>query len=253
MRRPPPFKRGAARINTLSSSPPAMPVAKLWRLAERKGSRVIVALDLVPERPSKLVEGIADYVAGVKVGLPLLLTWGLDELRDLAGRFSDELYLLCDFKLADVPFIMVEELRLIARLGFDGAVVHLFQGGVESVASALEDLDLFGVVAMTHRESQLIDAHTDELVEAALRAGLEGCVVPATKPEVIRRVRSLAPRMVLLSPGVGAQGAPIGSAVAAGADFEIVGRAVVAHADPPSAARAARDAVRAALLRAGFK
>lgn len=221
-----------------------MPVSKIWKLAEERGSRVILALDAPRGDPSELIARVEDYIVGVKVGLPLLLTWGLDELRNLSDKFSESLYMLCDFKLADIPDVVAEELKLIKGLGFDGAIVHLFQGGVEEVTGIPGRPEVFGIAAMTHKGSRLIDQHFCELVEAAVRAGLEGCVVPATKPEVIEAARRIAPSMLLLSPGVGAQGAPFGSAVASGADFEIVGRAIVASADPRSTARAARDEIR---------
>lgn len=230
-----------------------MASSKLAELAVEKGSKVILALDAVDERPDKVVEEVEDYIVGVKVGLPLLLKWGLEEVLSLSERFRGSLYMLCDFKLADIPSIMIEELRLIKRLGFNGAIIHLFQGGVEEVVQAQIRPEIFGLVAMTHEGSRLIDQHFRELTEEALRAGLEGCVVPATKPHVIRTVRELLPDKLLLSPGVGAQGAPFGSAIAAGADFEIVGRAITASTDRRRAAKAVRDSIRSASVKAELK
>jgi len=218
---------------------------KLWELAESKGSRLIVALDSVPVEPKKLVKEIEEYVVGVKVGLPLLLQWGSQAVRELCEAFRGTLYMLCDFKLADIPAVMVEELKLISELGFDGAIVHLFQGGIKAVATAADRPELFGLAAMTHSESRLLEVHFGELVHEALEAGLDGLVVPATKPELVRAARKIAPGATLLAPGVGAQGALPGSALEAGADFEIVGRLVVASPDPCLAARAVRDAHRA--------
>lgn len=227
--------------------------SKLSRLAAEKGSRVILALDALNDRPSKVVEEVEEYIVGVKVGLPLVLKWGLEEVKELVESFSSNLYMLCDFKLADIPQVVIEELQLIKELGFDGAIIHLFQGGVEEIARAQERPEIFGLVAMTHEGSKLLDQHYRELVEVVVTLGLEGCVVPATKPDIIKAVRSLAPNKLLLSPGVGAQGAPFGSAIAAGADFEIVGRAITASSDRGSAARVVRDSIREALVRAGLK
>jgi len=55
--------------------------------------------------------------------------------------------------------------------------------------------------------------------------------------------------MLIISPGVGAQGAPFGSAIRAGADYEIVGRAIYASQDPAAAAHAAVEEQRKALRR----
>jgi len=218
---------------------------KLWELAKSKGSRLIVALDSVPVEPRELVEKVEEYAVGVKVGLPFLLRWGPRAVEGLCKAFRSTLYMLCDFKLADIPDIVSEELKLISELGFDGAIVHLFQGGIKAVAAAAGRLELFGLVAMTHPESRLLDAHFSELAREALEAGIEGLVVPATKPELVRAARRIAPGATLLSPGVGVQGALPGSALEAGADFEIVGRLIVANPDPRSAAKAVRDAHRA--------
>ena len=222
-----------------------MRARKLWELAESKGSRLIVALDSVPAEPRELVGEVEEYAVGVKVGLPLLLRWGLQAVKELCETFCGTLYLLCDFKLADIPPVVAEELKLIGELGFDGAIVHLFQGGIKSVSTGGSRPELFGLVAMTHPESKLLDAHFKELMREALEAGLEGLVIPATKPEIVKAARKAAPDATLLAPGVGAQGPLPGSALEAGADFEIVGRLIVASSDPRSVARAVRDAQRA--------
>lgn len=219
--------------------------SKIWELAESKDSRLIVALDKVSEEPKKLVVKFEEYAVGVKVGLPLLLQWGPKAVRELCEAFHDKLYMLCDLKLADIPHIVAEELSLIKEMGFDGAIVHLFQGGIKTISSTSSRPELFGLVAMTHPESRLLEAHFNELVGEALDAGLEGLVVPATKPVLVKAARKAAPNAILVAPGVGAQGSSPGSALEAGADFEIVGRMIVASPDPSSAARTVREAQRA--------
>lgn len=90
-----------------------------------------------------------------------------------------------------------------------------------------------------------------------------GLVVGATQPAEIARVRKTAPSLPLLVPGIGAQGGDINAAVAAGLDAAGAGmiinssRAIIfagkdenfaqAAAD---AARATRDAIRAAKVKA---
>lgn len=90
-----------------------------------------------------------------------------------------------------------------------------------------------------------------------------GLVVGATQPAEIARVRKIAPSLPLLVPGIGAQGGDVNAAVAAGLDAAGAGmiinssRAIIfagkdenfaqAAAD---AARATRDAIRAAKVKA---
>ncbi|RLF05533.1 MAG: orotidine 5'-phosphate decarboxylase [Thermoprotei archaeon] len=224
-----------------------MKPAKLWEVAEAKESRVIVAVDAPTPDLRGLIRLVKDYAAGVKVGLPALLRWGPEALKSLCEEYGEELYLLCDFKLADIPYIVAEELKAIREIGFDGAILHLFQGGVEEVAALEDRPDLYGVVAMSHPQAELLNSHFRELLTEAIRAGLEGCVVPATREAVVREVRRIAPGLTLLAPGVGAQGANPGAAVSAGADFEIVGRAITRSPDPRLACRRVRDSINAAL------
>ncbi|MEM1509443.1 MAG: orotidine 5'-phosphate decarboxylase / HUMPS family protein [Thermofilaceae archaeon] len=220
-------------------------LGKLWGLAHEKGTRVIVALDTIPAEPYLIIEFIKEYAVGLKIGLPFLLRWGPEIIRNLCEKYGEALYMLCDMKLADIPYVVSEELILIKELGFDGAIVHVFQGGIQELSKLSNRPNLFGLIAMSHPQSTLIDAHLEDLLKAVIDAGAEGCVVPATKPDIIGRVRRLAPRLTLLAPGIGAQGPQPGSAIEAGADFEIIGRAVTLSEDPSRACKVARDEINA--------
>jgi len=79
-----------------------------------------------------------------------------------------------------------------------------------------------------------------------------GLVIGATYPEVLARVRALAPDMWFLLPGVGSQGGDLEASVSAGLDARCSGvivnvsRAVYGAADPGAAARELRDRIEAA-------
>ena len=225
----------------------------MWELAEAKRSRLIVALDNAFSELGEAIEAARQYAVGVKIGLIPLLKQGPLAVKNFCAKYGDELYLLCDLKLADIPYVVMKELEAIRSLGFDGAILHLVQGGVDEVARLPERPDLFGVAAMSHPQSRIIDEKFDELVKEAAEAGIEGLIVPATKPSFITRARKKTSRLTLLSPGIGAQGAEPGSAITAGADFEIVGRAVTQAANPEAACRRIRDAINAALKLRGSR
>jgi len=82
--------------------------------------------------------------------------------------------------------------------------------------------------------------------------GNVGLVVGATYPEAVRRLRSLAPQMPFLVPGVGAQGGDLQAAVDAGLDAAGLGliisasRAIMYDPRPDEAARRTRDAINTA-------
>ena len=221
--------------------------SKLKKIAVEKRSRVVLALDYYPHGRdpldfwSSLLSDVGDLVAGVKVGLPALLSVGTEGLRELVESFSGDVYFIADFKLADIEDIVRSVAQSVLGMGFDGVIVHLFPL-CYSRLSAREggrSLDFYGVASMSC-PSTLMDAHLDELLDYAVKLGLAGVVVGANKPGAIRRARErLGSQALILSPGVGAQGVEPGAAVAAGADFEIVGRAVAASPSP----RAARERI----------
>jgi orotidine-5'-phosphate decarboxylase len=83
--------------------------------------------------------------------------------------------------------------------------------------------------------SVIMDKVIEQVVNESMLAEPAGFVVPATRPIVIEKVKKMLPangRFILLSPGVGAQGAPYGSAIAKGAHFEVIGRSIYESADP---------------------
>jgi uridine monophosphate synthetase len=79
-----------------------------------------------------------------------------------------------------------------------------------------------------------------------------GLVIGATFPDVLARVRAIAPNMWFLLPGVGSQGGDLEASVRAGLDARgrgvivNVSRAVYGAADPGAAARELRDRIEAA-------
>jgi uridine monophosphate synthetase len=94
------------------------------------------------------------------------------------------------------------------------------------------------------------------LYEQVARLALEwnqkdnlGLVVGATQPEALRRVRSIAPSLWFLAPGVGAQGGDLRAALQAGLRSDGLGmlipvsRALSRAADPRQAARELRDQI----------
>jgi orotidine-5'-phosphate decarboxylase len=193
--------------------------------------------------PAHLEELLRRF-AGVKIGLPLLLERGPEEVRAI-NRVADRLGIMkvADFKLADIGDVMAKSLEGIKRLGFDVAIAHAFvgvRGGLEVLVNRARDLGIRValVVSMSHEGSrEFYDRNLRDFLEVARNLGVWGLIAPATRPQVIRECRRfLGSTFKILSPGVGAQGAEFGSAICAGADYEIVGRYVLRSPDPVRAA-----------------
>jgi len=211
-----------------------MALEKVWEIAEVKNSRIILALDFLNPRFSieKFVSEVADLVAGVKIGLPFLLKYGNKAIKELVKEYSDDMYLLADFKLADIPSVVKDELRRISELGFDGAITHLFQGGLYRVREITCPIDLIGVLYMSHPDAYLFEKNIECLLEEAIKGKVDGVVVGARQSKVIKLAKQRLDGVTVFSPGIGIQGGGYGEAIRNGADFEIIGRAISLSDNP---------------------
>jgi orotidine-5'-phosphate decarboxylase len=72
-------------------------------------------------------------------------------------------------------------------------------------------------------------------------------IAPATRPGRISEIRKIVGQLLILAPGVGAQGGSAADAIRAGADYVIVGRSIYASPDPAKAARGISEEVRSVL------
>jgi orotidine-5'-phosphate decarboxylase len=202
-------------------------------------SRAIIAIDPSPgtslDRWVSVTSSLCDLVAGFKVGLPFMFSYGVSGLRALRG--SCDRLLIADFKLADIDYVMVSALSHVIDY-VDGVIAHAFiglKGGLEELKSYLDSVGvkLILVISMSHEGSlDVIDVNVDRLLWVAGRLKPWGLVAPATRPHIISHVRGRAPWAVILAPGVGVQGARPGDGIRAGADYEIVGRLVTEASDP---------------------
>ncbi|MCX8196559.1 MAG: orotidine-5'-phosphate decarboxylase [Acidilobaceae archaeon] len=216
-------------------------------------SRLVIAIDPEGEpleQWAKLASQVCEEAWGLKVGLPFLLSYGLRGLGEL--RRACDKFVIADLKLADIAPVMKSSAALL-RGYVDAVIAHSFvgyAGALDELKEALEamEMKLILVASMSHRGSEeVIDPSIERVMEVIRRADPWGLVAPATRPQIIRLLRERSFPQKIFSPGVGAQGAPPGSAIAAGADYEIVGRSITRAPDPLAAARAINLAHRRAL------
>ncbi len=202
-------------------------------------SRVIVAIDPKPnvslDHWVSLTSSLCGFIAGLKVGLPFILSYGVNGLRALRGSCGK--LLIADLKLADIDHVMVLTVSYISRY-VDGVIAHAFiglKGGLEGLKRYLDSMGvkLVLVISMSHEGSvDVIDANVDRLLWVADNLKPWGLVAPATRSHVISYARSKAPWAVILAPGIGVQGARPGDGIRAGADYEIIGRLITEAPNP---------------------
>lgn len=202
----------------------------------KKGTRLILALDETdPPKALSVAEMVKDQVDAIKINWPLVLSGGPETIT----RLSRLAPVICDFKVADIP----NTNRLIAeeafRRGASGIIVQGFVGhdSARAVVEAARGKDVFIVTEMSHPGGKEFTAPAaDRLARLAVEVGASGVIAPATRPDRIAHIRSLVGGLLILSPGVGAQGGSAAEAIAFGADFVIVGRSIYGDADPEGAA-----------------
>jgi len=219
---------------------PTLPLGPFVRLRHR----LILAADLTDvDRARAVVQAVGDRVDAIKVNWPLVLVGGLGIVRDLAK----DGYVLCDFKIADIPNtnrLIVEE---AVRAGASGVICHGFPGedSVRACVDAAKGGDVFVVTEMSHPGGQEYTAKfAEDFARLAVRAGAAGIIAPATRPDRVKALRSIVGARLILAPGVGAQGGKASDAVGAGADAVIVGRAIYEAKDPAKVAREIADEIR---------
>jgi len=207
-----------------------MAFEKLWRLSNEKKSRLILAVDedRALENIEDLLKEVGSLVVGVKLGFPAAFNLGFSRIKDVISDRRDEFYFLADFKLADIPYIVNLTLLKLKDIGFDGATVHIFQRGLEE-ALVGNVPEAIGIAAMSHN-SPLLDREFIDSLNYAKKVGIRGLVVGALKEDLIAEGKRRG--FTIFSPGIGVQGGKFAQAIKAGADFEIVGRAITRAKDP---------------------
>jgi orotidine-5'-phosphate decarboxylase len=216
--------------------------------------RLIVALDLSSvEAAESIVARLGEAVSFYKIGYQLAFAGGLDLARRLADN-GKQVFL--DLKLHDIGNTVANGVESVARLGASFLTVHAYPQTMRAAVAARGEsgLRILAVTVLTsYDDSDLAAAGYDFTVAelAAERAaqardmGIDGLVCSGEEAAALRKIAGH--RMVLVTPGIRPAGADAGdqkrimtpaSAIAAGADYLVVGRPIVAAADPKAAAQA---------------
>ncbi|MEX0865309.1 MAG: orotidine-5'-phosphate decarboxylase [Acidimicrobiia bacterium] len=215
-------------------------------------SPILLALDFpTVSEAHEMASVMAPHVGGFKVGLALLLGEGRGAIQQIA-RLG--LPVFADAKLHDIPNTVEAAARALAGQGARWVTVHAGGGRrmVEAAVGGLGDgLDgrpagVLVVTVLTSLDdgdlratgvSRAVGDQVAAMADLAANAGAEGVICP---PAAIGRVKEVAPQLTVVVPGLRIDddwhdqkqvGSPL-EALAAGADYLVMGRAITRAADP---------------------
>ena len=216
--------------------------------------RLILSLDLPSlEQAEAMVARLGDSVTFYKVGYQIGFAGGLA----LARRLMDSgKQMFLDFKLHDIANTVQKGVESIAKTGATFATVHAYPQTMKAAVAGKKGtgLKILAVTVLTSfDDSDLAEAGYAMKVSAlvAKRAqqardlGIDGLVCSGEEAANLRGI--VGEKIALVVPGIRPAGSAAGDqkrvmtpakAIAAGADYLVVGRPIVEAADPKAAAYA---------------
>jgi orotidine-5'-phosphate decarboxylase len=223
--------------------------------------QLLVALDVDTAAEARaLADRLRGAVGGFKIGSRLFTSEGPPLVEELASR-GDRVFL--DLKFHDIPTTVAGAVTAATRLGVWMVNVHA-SGGSAMMRAARAAADeeaarwsrpvplVIAVTMLTSLDQQALaeigldqsmTAHVERLAALAEASGLDGVVASPQEIDVIRR--RVGRRFAVVTPGIRGAGDPRGDqsrtmsaaeALAAGASYLVVGRPIIAAADPRAAA-----------------
>lgn len=215
---------------------------------------IIVALD-VPNQPEALqvVETLGDSVGFYKIGMQLFTRLGPSIVNEIRARGAR---VFLDLKFHDIPNTVEHAVRSACELGVDLMTIHL-SGGSKMVQAAARGAEgspalILGVTVLTSSSQETlrevaiestVEDQVMRLARIAHESGLGGVVASPQELPMLRR--EFGGGLKIVTPGVRPTWAAANDqqrimtpreAVAAGADYLVIGRPILAHANPRKAA-----------------
>lgn len=194
-----------------------------------------------------IARAVEPFVDAIKLPWVFVMANGVRALGKIRGEV--DLPIIADFKVADIPEISSTIVSRAIESGADGITLQGFVGK-DTLKMCIEEAHkssayTFVVTEMSHPGAeQFMQPVGAEIAELARELGSDGIVAPATRPERTREYRRIVgDEVMIISPGVGAQGATFGEAIRAGADYEIIGRVIYRAQEPANAAKDASEMI----------
>jgi orotidine-5'-phosphate decarboxylase len=230
---------------------------------------IIVALDVpTAEAALKLAEQLAPVSGGFKIGSELFTSAGPDIVRRIRERGA---LVFLDLKFHDIPNTVAKAVVAAVRLDVQMLTIHT-SGGLEMMRAAEKSAQdtakslgvtaplVLGVTVLTSSNNETLAeigcepnvvAQVERLARFAVKAGLRGLVCSPLEIVALRKI--LPAQVQLVTPGIrtGAEKADDQKrtlspreAMAAGANWLVIGRPIYAAENPRAAAEKILESLR---------
>ena len=215
--------------------------------------RLIVALDVPSlDAAQAMVARLGSAVSFYKIGYQLAFAGGLDYASELTQSGKS---VFLDLKLHDIGNTVAAGVKSVAGLGASFLTVHAYPQVMQAAVAAREqNLRILAVTVLTSLNDADLKETGDATTVAELAArraaqardlGVDGLVCSPEEVANLRRI--VGAGLILVTPGIRPAGSDTGdqkrvatpaAAIAAGADYLVVGRPIISAPDPKAAAAA---------------
>lgn len=223
--------------------------------------RIIVALDVPSVAEARtIVNELSGAVGAFKVGLQLFTAGGPGFVRELS-QAGTRVFL--DLKFHDIPNTVAHAGVEVAKLGVWMFNIHA-SGGSEMIRQTVDSVErycglegvekplILGVTVLTSSDDSTlrvtgvgsgVEDQVTRLAKLSAENGLDGVVASPREVNVVRTAVG-APGFRVVTPGIRSSSATtddqrrvmsIGDALAAGSDYVVIGRPILAASDRLSA------------------
>ena len=218
----------------------------------KAADKIIVALDVATEKKAlDLVDKLRGDISFFKVGLQLYTGAGPEVVRQIRATGAK---VFLDLKLHDIPNTVARAVESAAELGVQMLTIHL-SGATEMIRAAMaarkEGTSVLGVTVLTSLTDESIqeigitegiNKHVLRLTQLGVSARIDGIVASPFEVQTLRA--GFGDKIKIVTPGVRPGWAEPGDqkrfmtprdALAAGADYLVIGRPITAHLKPHQA------------------
>ncbi|AAN55432.1 orotidine-5'-phosphate decarboxylase [Shewanella oneidensis MR-1] len=220
---------------------------------------ILVALDYDNKNHAlQLIDQLDPNMCRLKVGKEMFTLFGPQLVKDIHERGFD---LFLDLKFHDIPNTVAKAVTAAAELGVWMTNVHA-SGGLAMMEAAKKALQPYGkeapmliavtvLTSMSDEDLKLIGIdvpafeHVQRLAKLTKQAELDGVVCSAQEASILKSL--LGQDFKLITPGIRPVGSDVGDqhrvmtppeALAAGADYLVIGRPITKATDPLAALQA---------------